>query len=311
MERMKVLSKIGVCSILLALLVAGACAVTVTADKHDYKSGETISTHVSGMTIGANYSLKVTVDQFMQPGLPSAVGNTNITWPFSLTKDSFNVTQVNTTQNSVIIREYDRAGEYHEGVFNGSSTNGVFTRAFTFRYDETGTYSSQWVATPMPGAAIVTSIYTINGTKLTGVDEFTANSSVATINPAVARLEIYENDVLQISERFTIDAAAVPTIVPTLTPGSGSDSESYAGTTRTATTTTTTQAAGASTGTGAPTGTVTISGTTATETPAGAATPAANETGVPTTTPKPAGAPFALVPLAGLVLAGALLFVRR
>lgn len=295
-------------ALLAGLLVMGAGAVTVTVDKHDYKSGETISPRIAGMTVGTNYSMKVSVDQFMKAGVPSAIGNTNITVPFSLGNDSFNVTNVNTTQNSIIIGHWWPSGAYEEAVFNGTSVNGVFTRTYAYEFNETGFYTSKWIATPVAGASIVTSVFWINGTKMVGPDEFTATSSISTVNPAVAWIEIYENNRLVTPEgRYTIEAAPLPTNIPTLSPNGGSDSDSYPGSSGTVTTVTTSGTGTTGTGTVSPTGTgvMTTSGTT----PAGTPTAPANGTAT-TAKPTTSGSPFAFAALGALGCA-ALLFAGR
>lgn len=303
---------------LVCLLVVGAGAVTVTVDKHDYTSGETISARVVGMNDGTAYSMRVTVDQSMKAGIPSAFGNTNVTWPFAHRTDSFNVTNVNTTQNAVIIEHWwpPETGKGHERAdFNGTSVNGVFTRTFIYENDQTGNYTSRWIATPIAGAPIVTSIFTINGTKLQGPANFTVDSSIATLNPAVAWVEIWANNTQVMRERFTIDAAATPIYVPTLGPdsGSSSDSGSYTGSSSViATTTAGTSGTGAS-GTGAvganktPVGNGTAIAGTAT--PAETATPVGTG-GANAATTTAAGAPFAFAALGALGCAALLLAGR-
>ncbi|MEN6343339.1 MAG: hypothetical protein ABFC89_12375 [Methanospirillum sp.] len=296
-------------ALLAGLLVMGAGAVTVTVDKHDYKSGEIISSKVAGMTDGTNYSMKVSVDQFMKAGMPSAFGNTNITWPFAHRDDSFNITNVNTSQNSVTIGHWwppEKGGSYEQAVFNGTSVNGVFTRTFHYENDQTGNYTSKWLATPAAGASIVTSIFQINGTKLSGPNDFTVESSIVTVNPAVAWVEIYANNVLVSRERFTFDAAPVPTNFPTL--GPGSDSDSYPGSSGTIATVTTSVTGTMASGTTTPVGTGGT--TTGGATPVGTATPQTTGNATATTTAPPAGSPFAFAALGALGCAALLLAGR-
>jgi len=297
-------------ALLAGLLIMGAGAVTVTVDKHDYKSGEIISSKVAGMTDGTSYSMKVSVDQFMKAGLPSAFGNTNITWPFTHRDDSFNVTNVNTTQNSITIGHWwppERGGSYEQAVFNGTSVNGVFTRTFHYENDQTGNYTSKWLATPVAGASIVTSIFQINGTKLSGPNDFTVESSIVTVNPAVAWVEIYANNVLVSRERYTFDAAPIPTNFPTLAPGGDSDSGSYSGSSGTVATVTTSGTGTLTTATATPVGTGVT--TTGGATPVGTAT--AQTTGNATTAkPTASGSPFAFAALGALGCAALLLAGR-
>ncbi len=295
---------------LVCLLFVGAGAVTVTVDKHDYTSGENISAKVVGMTDGTAYSMRVTVDQTMKTGMPSAFGNTNITWPFAHRTDSFNITNVNTTQNAVIIEHWwpPETGKGSERAdFNGTSVNGVFTRTFTYEDDQTGNYTSKWIATPIAGAPIVTSIFAINGTKLLGSDNFTVNCSIGTLNPAVAWVEIWANNTQVMKEQFTIDAVPTPTYVPTLLPDSGgSDSGSYSGSSSVIATTTT-----SASGTGAAGATKTPVGTTAAGTATPAGTPTPEGTGVANAaTTTAAGSPFAFAALGALGCAALLLAGR-
>lgn len=321
----------GTCAIaaLLCLLVVGAGAVGIVANKHDYVSNETISYQVSNMTDGVEYSQKTTVYQYVAPGMPSEFGNNNITWPFAHRNDTFNMTNINTTSNSVVIGHWwpPSKGGYEEASWDGLSADIVgptgtvvkntWNRTFSYEDEQTGTYQSHWKATPAPGATIVTSIFWINGTKLSGPTDFSQNTSVWTRNPALVHIDWYENNVLTANDWFTVDVdrSAVPTYIAAVVgSGMGSGAESYSGGGAVATTTTSASGTGAGTASGTGSSavvTTAVAGGSAT----GSATPAGMETvaggnASAQTTATPAGSPFAIAALGALGV-GALLLAGR
>lgn len=317
----------GICAIaaLLCLLCLGAGAVSVIEnDKHDYVSNETITYTVTNMTDGTNYSQKTTVYQYIKPGNGSEFGNNNITWPFAHKNDVFEMTNVNTTYNTVVIGHWwppEKGGSYEEATWNGYSTDIVtpdgtvvkntWNESFDYEYDQTGTYVSHWKATPAPGATIVTSIFWINGTKISGPANFTQDTSVWSKNPALVHVDLYENNTPTSQDWFTLDVEK--SAVPTYSPGSGSDSESYTGSSSGSGSSSTDSgsSSGSDSGNGATTTTTT---TTVAPGGTGDVTPSATETTdtaeATTTTPTPAGSPFALAALGALGIAGLLLAGR-
>lgn len=314
----------GICAIaaLLCLLCLGAGAVSVIEDhKHDYVSNETITFNVTNMTDGVNYSQKTIVYQYIKPGNGSEFGNNNITWPFAHKNDLFAMMNINTTYNSVVIGHWwpPAKGGYEEATWNGYSADVVtpeglvvkntWNESFNYEYDQTGTYTSHWKATPAPGATIVTSIFWINGTKISGPNDFTQNTSVWSKNPALVHVDWYENNTLTSQDWFTLDVEK--SAVPTYSPGSGSDSESYTGSSSGSGSSSTDS--GSSSGSGSGNGATTTTTTVAPD-GTGDVTPSATETTdaaeAATTTPTPAGSPFALAALGALGIAGLLLAGR-
>lgn len=318
----------GICAIaaLLCLLCLGAGAVSVIENKHDFVSNETITYTVTNMTDGVNYSQKTTVYQYLKPGNGSEFGNNNLTWPFAHKNDMFNMTNINTTYNTVVIGHWwppAQGGSYEEATWNGYSTDIVtpdgsvikntWNESFSYEYDQTGTYVSHWKATPAPGATIVTSVFWINGTKISGPSDFTQNTSVWSMNPALVHVDWYENNTLTSQDWFTldIDRAAIPTYVP----GSGSGSESYTGSGSGSGAIPTGSGSGSGSDSGSGSGATTTT-TTTTVAPSGTGdvTPSATETAdaaeAVTTTPAPAGSPFAFAALGALGVAGLLLAGR-
>ncbi len=315
----------GICAIaaLLCLLCLGAGAVSVIEnDKHDYVSNETITYTVTNMTDGVNYSQKTIVYQYIKPGNGSEFGNNNITWPFAHKNDVFKMTNVNTTYNTVVIGHWwppAKGGSYEEATWNGYSTDIVspdgtvvkntWNESFDYEYDQTGTYVSHWKAMPAPGATIVTSIFWINGTKISGPVNFTQDTSVWSKNPALVHVDWYENNTLTSQDWFTLDVDK--SAVPTYFPMSGSDSESYTGSSSGSGSSSTDSgsSSGSDSGNGATTTTTTVApGGTGDVTPSATETTDAAE--ATTTTPTPAGSPFALAALGALGIAGLLLAGR-
>lgn len=317
----------GICAIaaLLCLLCLGAGAVSVIEDhKHDYVSNETITFNVTNMTDGVNYSQKTIVYQYIKPGNGSEFGNNNITWPFAHKNDLFAMMNINTTYNSVVIGHWwpPAKGGYEEATWNGYSADVVtpegmvvkntWNESFNYEYDQTGTYTSHWKATPAPGATIVTSIFWINGTKISGPNDFTQNTSVWSKNPALVHVDWYENNTLTSQDWFTldIDKAAIPTYVPGSSSGD-SDSESYPGSGSGSGSASSGSGSGSDSGSGA---TTTKTTTTVAPSGTGDVTPSATETAdvaeAATTTPAPAGSPFAFAALGALGVAGLLLAGR-
>jgi hypothetical protein len=308
----------------------GAGAVSVVADKHSYVSNETINYTVTNMTDGVNYSQKTTVYQYLQPGKQSEFGNNNITWPFAHKNDMFNMTNFNTTYNTVVIGHWwppSKGGGYEQASWDGYSSDIVssdgtkvikntWNRTFNYEFDETGTYLSHWKASPAAGASFVTSIFWINGTKLSGPVNFSMNTSVWSVNPAVIHIDWYENNTPTTNDWFTLDVT--PEAVASYVAGGGSlpaGSESYGGSSSVIATTTTSASGGSgNSGNSAnPTKTPVGSNGTVTGTTAPAGTPTPEGTGganLATTTTPPAGSPFAFVALGALGCAG-LLFARR
>lgn len=308
---------------LLCLLCLGAGAVSVIENKHDYVSNETIQFSVTNMTDGLNYSQKTTVYQYIRPGSSSEFGNNNITWPFAHRNDAFKMTNANTTFNTVVIGHWwppARGGTYEEATWNGYSTDVVmpdgavvkntWNQSFDYAYDQTGTYNSHWQATPAPGATIVTSVFWINGTKLSGPTDFTQETSVWSKNPALVHVDWYENNILISQDWFTLDIEKP--VVPTYLPGSDSGSESYPGSSSGVSPTSTPSigtAQGATPGSRGGETTTTVSpGGTSDVTPSSSMSAEAERNA--TTTPTPAGSPFALVALGALGLVS-LLFAGR
>jgi hypothetical protein len=326
---MKYVYSICAIAVLLFLLPLGAGAVTVVADKHAYVSNETINFTVTNMNDGVAYSQKTTVYQFLQPGKESEFGNNNLTWPFAHRNDIFNMTNFNTTFNSVVIGHWwppAKGGGYEQASWDGYSSDIVsldgtkvvkdtWNRSFNYEFDQTGTYLSHWKATPAPGATIVTSVYWINGTKLSGPVNFTQNTSVWSINPALIHIDWYENSTPTANEWFTLDVN--PSVLPSYIPGgsssAGSGSESYSGSSSVIGTATTSSSGGSGSGSGS-------SGATSTPaSPGGTATGAATPAGTPTagsgnataaTTTPASGSPFAIAALGALGCAALLLAGR-
>ncbi|NLX49136.1 MAG: hypothetical protein GXY82_04540 [Methanospirillum sp.] len=325
---MKTTCKFLAVALLACLFVAGvhASPLSLSVYKHEFASNETIPVVVSNMADGVDFSQKTTFHQFIQPGSPSYFGNNNVTWPFAHEDDSFNMTNFNTTVNSVYIGHWwppARGGGYEDVYFNGTSSDvfgldgsvvrATWNRTFAYEYDQTGTYFSRWLATPAPGASIVTSIFWINGTKLSGPVDFTQNTSIWSYNPMLVEVDFYEDDRHAAHDWFTIDAMKPDgSPLPTYAPGYSDDSDSYPG----IVVPTTTRGEGPGTppgedGSGA--------GTTPT-TPLGTATPGStpveNENVTRTTggdsgtSPTPA-APFPLLALVGIGLAGLAVLGRR
>jgi hypothetical protein len=232
---------------LFCVLVAGAQAIDVNVSvyKHNFTSNETIPSIVTNMSEGAYYSQKATFYQYMKPGEPSELGNNNVTWLFAHEDEVFNMTNVNTTSNSVYIGHWwppQKGGGYEELWFNGSSYNitapdgtvveGTWNRTYHYEYEQLGTYISRWHAEPLPGAEIVESTFWINGSKMYGPTNFTENTSVWSRNPAYVTLDYYENNTHAAHDWFTIDMPW--TDGPVVTPDpDGSDAYGTVGTSAT------------------------------------------------------------------------------
>ena len=284
-----------ICAIaaLLCLLFVGASGVSVTADKDDYVSNETITYTVTNMTDGVNYSQKTTVYQYLMPGNQSEFGNNNLTWPFAHRNDMFNMTNINTTYNTVVIGHWwppEKGGGYEEATWNGYSSDIVmpdgtvvkntWNETFNYEFDQTGTYISHWKATPAAGAQIVTSIFWINGTKLSGPVNFTQNTSVWSINPALIHVDWYENNTPTSNDWFTldIDRSAIPSYIAAS--GGVGGSESYGGSSSVIGTATTSASGGSGSGSGSAGATRTPAGPSGTVTPnAPMGTPTGEATG--------------------------------
>ena len=315
-----------ICAIaaLLCLLCLGAGAVSVIEDhnKHDYVSNETITFTVTNMPDGVNYAQKTTVYQYITPGNGSEFGTNNITWPFAHENDVFAMMNINTTYNSVVIGHWwppAKGSSYEEATWNGYSADIVtpdgtvvkstWNESFNYEFDQTGTYVSHWKATPAPGATIVTSIFYVNGTKVSGPSDFTQNTSVWSKNPALVQVDWYENNTLASQDWFTINVDK--TAVPTYVPGSSSDSgsESYPGSGSGSGSTSSGSGSGSASGSGSGTTTTTVApNSTGDVTPSATETPDVAEAA--TTTPAPAGSPFAFAALGALGVAGLLLAGR-
>jgi hypothetical protein len=324
---MRLYYNICIVAALICVLVAGGQAANITVNvsvyKHNFTSNETIPSIVTNMTAGIHFSQKTTFYQYMKPGEPSEIGNNNVTWPFAHKDDIFNMTNVNTTNNSVYIGHWwppERGGGYEQLWFNGTSSNittkdGTFipwtwNRTYHYEYDQIGTYISRWHADPVPGARIVESTFWINGTKLYGPRNFSENTSVWSRNPSFVTVDFYENDTHAAHDWFTIDMdlATEPTLVP------DSGGESYPGETvgtvgtidpgtESSPTVTPTTASSTATATG-----------TGTAAPSGIATPGSgtNTSAGPETTDQfPWLSLLALLLLLGLVLVGFVMYRRR
>ena len=300
---------------LLCAIVAGASASTVAVNvsKHAVTSNETVTSTVTNMLNGTHYSQKITFYQHVKPGSPSEIA-TKTAWPFMLKDDIFIMSTANTTDNNVYIEHQwppERGGGNESLWFNGTSTNGAWTRSHHFETNQTGTYSTAWHSTPLSGAEIVTSTFWINGTKISGPNNFTQTITAWVRNPTLVELEYYENDAFATRDSFTIDwAGPIPTTIPTQSGGGGSGSESYGGSSSSGAITTVTTSGAGTTGSAATTtagtgGTATINGT-----PAGTATAQATGNATATTTAPPAGSPFAFAALGAIGVAALLLAGR-
>lgn len=314
---------------LVCLLAGSASALSITTDKQALKSGENITANVSEMTNGTTFHMKVTIDQQITSA-GNVSGDFNVTIPFKISGGNFTLSEMNTTENSVTIGENEiQPGEiqgeglYHEMTWSGSSVNGLFSRTNTSSEIAEGTMNVRWVVTPMPGAKIVTSVVEINGTKVAGPDNFVLNTRSNSINPSTINVEILANDTVAYQSPFILETAVIPTLMPgdnspgSNSPGSNSasGSDAYTG----------------ETGAVKPAVNNTTANLTASMTTVAGITPlVAMTTEVPSTgmnatgasmdvagaatngtTPKPAGAPFALVTLIGLGLACLVVRSRR
>ncbi len=298
---------------LLCAIVVGASASTVAVNvsKHTVVSNETVTSTVTNMLNNTHYSQKTTFYQYVKLGSPSEIA-TKTAWPFMLKDDVFIVSTANTTDNNVYIEHQwppERGGGNESLWLNGTSTSGAWTRSHHFETNQTGSYGTAWHSVPLSGAGIVTSTFWINGTKISGPNNFTQGITAWVRNPTLVELEYYENDVFATRDSFTIDwAVPIPTTIPTQSGGGGSGGESYGGSAGTVTTVTT---SGAGTTGSAATTPVGTGGTAAGNvTPAGTAATQATGNATATTTTPPAGSPFAFAALGALGCA-ALLLARR
>lgn len=314
---------------LICMLAGPASALSITSDKHALKSGEIVTINVDGMTNGTYFELKVADHQEMD-SLVSAFGDSNITVPFEISGATYRVSEENTTENSVIIGEYETSPEeiaeeglYHEMIYNGTSANGLFARNHSWDEFEGGTLITKWVATPAANAEYVTSTFEINGTKIAGPDTFELNTSGYSANPSTIDVDIMANGTLAFHDTFTLENGTLPAVIPTLIPGSSSasGSDSYTGATGTVkpavnnttanltanvTVTTTPSTVGTVKAGEIPAAGLNLAGTTVGANTTGNAT---NTTSATTT--QPSGAPFALITLIGLGLACLVVRSRR
>lgn len=313
---------------LVCMLAGSASALSITTDKQALKSGELTTVNVSEMTNGTTFHMKVTIDQqIISAGNVS--GGFNVTIPFKISGGNFTLSEMNTTENSVTIGENEiQPGEiqgeglYHEMTWNGSSVNGLFSRTNTSSEIAEGTMNVRWVATPMPGAKIVTSVVEINGTKVAGPENFVLNTRSNSTNPSTINVEIIANDTVAYQSPFILETAVIPTLMPgSNSPGStsASGSDAYTGETGAVKPAVNNTTANLTTSMTTVAGITPLVATTTekweevTSTGMNVTGTAANTTGNATngTTPKPAGAPFALVTLIGLGLACLVVRSRR
>lgn len=225
---------------LICLLAGPASALSVTmlnasgtivsgTTNNTIMNGENVTFNISGMTNGTFFQWNVTNHQDMSSFTSasgntntSAFGNLNITIPFKIGNAAFTMSEMNTTENTMIVGNYENkaGGQYHELVYNGSSVNGLFSR--TNKLDEIvqGNMSTRWVATPMAGAQYVTNGFTINGTKVDGPETFDMNTSMYSENPATVNVEISANGTIAYNDTFSIIANET---LPNTSSGSGSD----------------------------------------------------------------------------------------
>ena len=196
-------------ALLACLLFASASAAEVSLDRDRIASNEKITATVTNLTDGTHYSQKTTVYQYMEPGMPSAFGSDNITWPFAHEDDVFTMSNENTTQNQVYIGHWwpqTQGGGYEDGLWTGNSKSGRWSDSIHYGDDQTGVYHTTWYSTPAKDARIVTSTFWINGTKTSGSEDFEEELSFWTVNPAEVEIEWYDNNVLHDSESFKLDA---------------------------------------------------------------------------------------------------------
>jgi hypothetical protein len=197
--------------LVVCLLFASASAAEVSFNKDKIASNEKITATVTGLADGTHYSQKTTVYQYMMPGMPSAMGSNDITWPFVHKDNLFTMTNENTTHNQVYIGHWwpaSQGGGYEDGIWSGPSHKGEWSDSVRLSDDQTGTYHTTWYSTPEKDATIVTSTYWINGTKISGPADFTEDLTFWTVNPAVVEVKWYDDGVLHDSESFTLDPVA-------------------------------------------------------------------------------------------------------
>lgn len=316
-------------AVLLCVLVAGAGAITVnvSVNKHNFTSNETIRSVVENMDDGVYYSQKTTFYQYMQPGVPSELGTSNVTWPFAHRENVFNMTNVGTVNNSVLIGHWwppERGGSFEELWFDGASIDivapngtvveGTWNRSFRYDDEQIGTYMTHWYADTLPGVRVVESTFWINGTKLFGPSTFTENTSFWSRNPAYVTLDYYENNIHAASDWFTLDMDGP--VYPAPTPADGEDAypvgtggSGGTGDGGTDAAPTTTGSADGGAPGGMTTAATTVAGTGG-ETPEGTDTPDDGTNASAATTTTPAGFPVAFAAL-GAVGIGALLLAGR
>ncbi len=209
--QMKGWQTLSIGTLLVCLFVAGAGAVSISLDKTDLASNEEITATVTDMVDGVHYEQKITVVQHIKPGMPSAFGANNITWPFAHEDDKFVMTNENTLSNKVYIGHWwpadgkDPQSGYEDGLWQSNSVNGKWRDVFNYEFDQTGTYHTTWYSKPESGADTVTSTFTIYGTKLSGPEDFVEKTSFWSVNPADVTIEWFADDVLVSSETITLD----------------------------------------------------------------------------------------------------------
>lgn len=207
--KMKLAYTICLGALLACLLFASASAADVTLSKDRIASNDKITAKVTDLADGTHYSQKTTVVQYMEPGMPSAFGSDNITWPFVHADDVFKMSNENTTHNQVYIGHWwpqTQGGGYEDGLWTGNSKNGKWSDSVNYADDQTGVYHTTWYSTPAKDATIVTSTFWINGTKTSGSEDFEEELSFWSVNPADVTIEWYDNNVLADTESFKLDA---------------------------------------------------------------------------------------------------------
>jgi hypothetical protein len=198
----------------VTMLNASGTVVSETTN-NTIMNGEDVTFNISGMTNGTFFQWNVTNHQDMSTFTgasgntnTSAFGNLNITIPFMIGNAAFTLSEMNTTENTMIVGNYENktGGSYHELIYNGSSVNGLFSR--TNKLDEIvqGNMSTQWAGTPMAGAQYVTNGFTINGTKVEGPENFDMTTSMYSENPATVDVEISADGTIAYNNSFSIIA---------------------------------------------------------------------------------------------------------
>jgi hypothetical protein len=211
--------------VLLAFLVAGAAAVSITVPEGQVRRGDEISIVVQDLPDHATMSIRITGIFAVTPGGGFSFEARNFQMPFSLEDGQIQAGIQNTDTNRLLVEKGDTSV-----TKTGRSTAGSYSTSESYNISA-GIYELMSLGgTAMPGASSVTGYLELTGRKI-GPENGTISFVIEGFNLGTVEVTVTVDGTQVLSKTISVTAPPQATTVATTASGSDSSggSSSYGG----------------------------------------------------------------------------------